>query len=698
MRFLIFAILFFLPDAYAAITPPAFNYYSISGKTEDTTPAAGDFVLSADVSATALKKVQIGKINPTTTKGDISVFSTIWTRLPVGTDSYVLQADSAAATGLSYINATSAATASTVVKRNASQAVAVLTLNTTAGTPVVYTDSQQLRNSGGAVIADWSGGTLQASRGLGIGNTSFTNTVSMSSKTSGASAHSVTWPGSNSVGLMQNTAAGVMTWTSSPVLGTAGSLVGTLGLSGATSGVVTVKTDAAAGTYDFILPTSLGSSGQVLTSGGSGVTPTWTTPITNPMTTTGDMIYSSDGSGTAARLAKGTQYQVLTGGATIPTWTAVALDQASAVSGALPIGNGGTGLTAGTSGGIPYFSSTSTIASSGALTASQLVLGGGAGATPTSLAAGSQYQVLRMGAANPAYGSINLDQSAAVTGALPIGNGGTGQATKAAAFDALSPMTTAGDLIYGGASGTGTRLAAVATGSVLISQGTSTAPVWGVVPVRSQGTVSTYSASSTFTTPSNSSTATVYKYTIVGAGGGGGGTNGAAASGGGGGAGGIAIGTFTGVAASTGITVTVGAAGAAGTSSGGGGGTGGSTSLGSPVSVTVTGGVGGAGSTSAVTSGSEGGAGGGVSAGSPLVSVTGGPGGRGWWYSVGAIGIGGYGANGMFGGGATGASNSVSQSPTAATGFGAGGGGAVLATTAGSAGTVGLVIIEQLTP
>jgi hypothetical protein len=42
--------------------------------------------------------------------------------------------------------------------------------------------------------------------------------------------------------------------------------------------------------------------------------------------------------------------------------------------------------------------------------------------------------------------------------AVAIANGGTGQTSKAAAFDALSPMTTSGDLIVGGASGTGTRL------------------------------------------------------------------------------------------------------------------------------------------------------------------------------------------------------------------------------------------------
>lgn len=41
----------------------------------------------------------------------------------------------------------------------------------------------------------------------------------------------------------------------------------------------------------------------------------------------------------------------------------------------------------------------------------------------------------------------NVSLSTGVTGALPIANGGTGQATQTAAFDALSPLTTKGDLI-----------------------------------------------------------------------------------------------------------------------------------------------------------------------------------------------------------------------------------------------------------
>lgn len=94
----------------------------------------------------------------------------------------------------------------------------------------------------------------------------------------------------------------------------------------------------------------------------------------------------------------------------------------SNMGGTLAVNHGGTGITSGTSGGILGFTASGTIASSGALTANQLIIGGGAGVMPSTLAAGTQYQVLRMGAANPAYGSINLDQSAAVTGILPNAN------------------------------------------------------------------------------------------------------------------------------------------------------------------------------------------------------------------------------------------------------------------------------------
>jgi hypothetical protein len=64
--------------------------------------------------------------------------------------------------------------------------------------------------------------------------------------------------------------------------------------------------------------------------------------------------------------------------------------------------------------------------------------------------------------------NLNIGGNAAnVTGTVAITNGGTGATTKAAAFDSLSPMTTSGDIIYGGTSGTGTRLAKGTDGQVL---------------------------------------------------------------------------------------------------------------------------------------------------------------------------------------------------------------------------------------
>lgn len=110
-----------------------------------------------------------------------------------------------------------------------------------------------------------------------------------------------------------------------------------------------------------------------------------------------------------------------------------------------PVTSSGTisQTVSGTSGGIPYFSNATTLSSSGLLTANQLVLGGGSGGAPSTLAAGSQYQVLIMGASNPGYGALPLSQSAAVSGTLPIANGGTGAATREAAIAALLPNQAA---------------------------------------------------------------------------------------------------------------------------------------------------------------------------------------------------------------------------------------------------------------
>lgn len=90
------------------------------------------------------------------------------------------------------------------------------------------------------------------------------------------------------------------------------------------------------------------------------------------------------------------------------------------------VADGGTGLSSGTSGGVLAFTDATTLTSSAALAANQLVLGGGAGAVPATLGSlGTTTTVLHGNAAGaPTFGAVSLTTD--VTGTLPAANGGTG--------------------------------------------------------------------------------------------------------------------------------------------------------------------------------------------------------------------------------------------------------------------------------
>jgi len=105
--------------------------------------------------------------------------------------------------------------------------------------------------------------------------------------------------------------------------------------------------------------------------------------------------------------------------------------------------------------------------------------------------------------------------------AIAITKGGTGATTKAAAFDALSPMTTAGDIIYGGASGTGARLAAGSNGQVLTM--VSGNPVWqnsggSIATMSATGNATTTASYIIFTGTTASQTITIPSAVTIGAG------------------------------------------------------------------------------------------------------------------------------------------------------------------------------------
>jgi hypothetical protein len=96
------------------------------------------------------------------------------------------------------------------------------------------------------------------------------------------------WENNTNMGTFRP-ADGVMAWSTGGVergrissaglqLGTAGTTQGNLLMAGSTSGLITLKGAAAAGTWTLTLPTTAGTSGQMLRTDGSGVT-TWVTPI-----------------------------------------------------------------------------------------------------------------------------------------------------------------------------------------------------------------------------------------------------------------------------------------------------------------------------------------------------------------------------------------------------------------------------------
>jgi hypothetical protein len=99
--------------------------------------------------------------------------------------------------------------------------------------------------------------------------------------------------------------------------------------------------------------------------------------------------------------------------------------------------------------------------------------------------------------------SIAIAASQVTSGQLAIAQGGTGQATASAAFNALSPITTTGDLIIGNGTNSATRLAIGTSGYILTSNGTTA--TWAA----STGGVTNFSAGTTGLTPSSSTTGSI---------------------------------------------------------------------------------------------------------------------------------------------------------------------------------------------
>ena len=161
----------------------------------------------------------------------------------------------------------------------------------------------------------------------------------------------------------------------------------------------------------FAMPTDDGQNTYVLKTNGAGV---------------GSWAVDSAGTGTVTSVAQSfTGGIVSVGGSPVTTSGTLAL------------------TVAGTSGGIPYFSSGTTWATSGVMGAGALVVGGGAGATPTALAAVASGRVLTsMGTlTTPAYSSTITLGASGTLGTITLGNATSGTILITPPTGALGTLT-----------------------------------------------------------------------------------------------------------------------------------------------------------------------------------------------------------------------------------------------------------------
>lgn len=114
----------------------------------------------------------------------------------------------------------------------------------------------------------------------------------------------------------------------------------------------------------------------------------------------------------------------------------------------VPVADGGTGLSAGTSGGVPYFSGATTVASSAALTQNGVVYGGGAGAAPAATAQGGTNTILTASAGAPAFSatpivntSVQIGVASTATGSLALAHASSANLTTIQAGNATEANT-----------------------------------------------------------------------------------------------------------------------------------------------------------------------------------------------------------------------------------------------------------------
>lgn len=193
---------------------------------------------------------------------------------------------------------------------------------------------------------------------------------------------------------------------------------------------------------------------------------------TAPITSTGGLTPTIAVTSAALSKTDDTNVTVTLGGS--PTTALLAATSLTlGWTGQLSVGRGGTGLSSGTSGGIPYFSAASTIASSALLTQYGVVYGGGAASSPVATAAGTTGQVL-----TATTGGAPIWANPATNGTVTSVNftGGLISVATATTTPALTVAGTSGGVVYFSSASTWASSAALTANALMVGGGAGVAP------------------------------------------------------------------------------------------------------------------------------------------------------------------------------------------------------------------------------
>lgn len=180
----------------------------------------------------------------------------------------------------------------------------------------------------------------------------------------------------------------------------------------------------AGGTFALTANANFGTNFGLLSKHFTSVTASAASTGVVRLASTESISWRNNANGADIALAKNSSDQL--------TWAGVVI---ASSSGVVPVTAGGTGLTGGTSGGVPYYSAATTMASSAALANHGVVLGGGAGAAPATLApnASTAFPLVSGGlSANPSWAL------------LTVAGGGTGLSSTSQNFAFIGPTSGSG--------------------------------------------------------------------------------------------------------------------------------------------------------------------------------------------------------------------------------------------------------------